>query len=112
MDRNTPGALPDSGDDAPPPFRDAKARTALRDEAIRILARIADESGTDSRLHRLCAEIWRQRDADARLSLSHGDAANARVVLERAVHLLTLGPCILARSELAFADLELLLRAA
>jgi hypothetical protein len=77
-----------------------------------MLARIAEDNGAGSRLHRLCTEMWCQRDEDARLSLSHGDAANAWVILERALHLLTFAPRVLARNELAFADLEMLLRAA
>jgi hypothetical protein len=56
--------------------------------------------------------MWRQRVEDACMSLLHGDAANALVILERALHLLTFGPRVLARHELSIADLELLLRAA
>ena len=84
----------------------------LRSEAARMLARIAEDDGAGSPLHRLCAEMWRQRDEDARMSLRHGDAANALVILERALHLLTFGPRVLARNELSIADFELLLRAA
>jgi len=88
------------------------ALEALRAEATRRLALIAEESGADSRLHQLCSEAWQLREEDARLSLRHGDAANAVVILERALHLLALGPSVLARNELALDDLALLLQAA
>lgn len=85
---------------------------ALRVEAARKLSRIADESGADSPLYRLCTDIWCRRLEDARGSLDHGDHANALVILGRALDLLALAPTILARKEMTLDDLGLLLWAA
>lgn len=84
----------------------------VRDEAGTVLARVAEESGSDSRLYRLCVELWLGREADASASLRYGDVANAVLNLERAVELLTLGPSVVARKELELDGLEILLRAA
>jgi len=85
---------------------------ALRAEAGTLLDGVADEHGSDSRLWRLCEELWQSREADARSSLRYGDPANAMLILARAVELLRLGPSVVARKELDLDDLELLLRAA
>jgi hypothetical protein len=85
---------------------------ALLAEAARKLSRIADESGAGSPLHRLCNDLWCRRLEDARPSLEHGDHANALVILGHALELLATAPTILARSEMSFDDLELLLWAA
>jgi len=92
---------------------DRRLRTrlqAVREEAGTLLARTAEESGPDSRLHRLCVELWLGREADARASLRYGDLANAVLILERAVELLTLGPSVVARKELELDGLEILLQ--
>lgn len=84
----------------------------LRAEAGTLLAGVADEHGSESRLYRLCAELWLGREADASASLRYGDPANAMLILERAVELLKLGPSVVTRKELELDDLEVLLRAA
>jgi hypothetical protein len=95
-----------------PPNRHLEIMQALRAEAGTLLDRVAEESGSSSRLYRLCMELWRSREADACTSLRYGDAYNAVLIMERAVELMTLGPTVVARNELDLEDLELLLRGA
>lgn len=85
---------------------------ALRVEAGTLLAEVGEEYGADSRLYRLCAELWLSREEDSRAALRYGNPANAMLILERAVELLTFGPSVVARKELELDDLEVLLRAA
>jgi hypothetical protein len=113
MERTTrDGPFACSWDDTPAPPERTKSLDVVRAEASRKLAEIADQSGTDSPLHRLCTSMWRQRQEDARASLSYGDRANALVILGHALDMLALAPTILARNELTFEHLELLLQAA
>ena len=95
-----------------PPNRPLELMQALRAEAGTLLDRVAEESGSTSRLYRLCVELWLSREADARASLRYGDAYNAVLIMKRAVELMALGPTVVARNELGLDDLELLLRAA
>lgn len=81
-------------------------------DGARKLAAVADQSGADSALYRLCADLWRRYQGHASASVKYGDSANALVVLGRAVDILALAPAILARNELTLDEVELLLQAA
>ena len=113
MERNTHGGnLPWPEDETPSRSDLRKSLDPLRVEAAQRLARIADESGVDSRLYAMCSELWRQREENASDSLTNGDGANALLILRRALELIALAPAILSRNELCLSDLESLLRAA
>ena len=78
---------------------------SLRDEGGAKLSVIASEWGDASEFFRHCVHLWQRRVTDAFVSLSHRDVANARAHLERGLHILTFGPEVLRREQLALDDI-------
>jgi hypothetical protein len=101
---------------APRPASKAESRwpaiQALRQEADRHLALIAADTGEDSRLHRLCREVWGSWEREALISVLHHDHANAEVMLDRGVHALRHALDLVHKDRLSEDELASLIAAA
>ncbi|BDG04441.1 hypothetical protein [Anaeromyxobacter oryzae] len=75
------------------------------------LAAIAREHGEGSGLLAHCEEMWRRLEAEALVSVRHGDLENALAILRRGVQVLADAGEAARNEELPVDDLALLLRA-
>ena len=86
-------------------MRPLEGLAAARAEASGWLLAIAVDHGSDSPLHLQASRHWARTEAEVLASLEHGDVANARTIVDHALHLLSRAVEILRRDELSADDL-------